>query len=61
MKHRLCKKREKPIHKKECHTHECPPVWYKGSWSKVKLLTLYALMDSSFWFGIISMDGPLSM
>ena len=45
VKHRLCKKREKPKHKKECNTHECPPVWYKGSWSKVKLLTLYALMD----------------
>ncbi|XP_052815823.1 A disintegrin and metalloproteinase with thrombospondin motifs 16-like [Mya arenaria] len=31
---KFCDRESKPQKKRECNTQECPPVWYKGSWSQ---------------------------
>ncbi|KAL4235465.1 A disintegrin and metalloproteinase with thrombospondin motifs 18 [Mactra antiquata] len=31
---KYCDKDNKPSNKRECNTHECPPVWYHGPWSE---------------------------
>ncbi|KAH3784823.1 hypothetical protein DPMN_162894 [Dreissena polymorpha] len=31
---KFCAQADKPPRKRECNTHECPPVWYTGHWSE---------------------------
>ena len=46
---KYCSKEVKPERRRECNTHECPPVWFKGPWSEVRMAWRLFLI---FWFCI---------
>ena len=36
VKKKFCKNLPKPIKKRPCNSHHCPPRWFTAKWSKVK-------------------------